>query len=232
MKRFIISAAIIVASMTPAKAQNIALWTFETSLPNGVTTAGVPFGPIAPEVGTGQAFTLHAASSTVSNPVGNGSAESFSSTAWAIGDYYQFSASTVGFSNIGFQWDHTSSNTGPRDFQLHYTTDGSAYTSFGPLSVILPNAAPNPVWNSTTSSPIYTYSADLSSIPALNNNPNAGFRIIQMTDVSANGGTVAATGTSRVDNVIIFPVPEPTTILAFSAGALVVGNWVRRRRSK
>src|SRR5205823_15131909 len=79
----------------------------------------------------GSSFTgLHASSLTVwSNPVGNGSAKSVSSDHWAVGDYYQFSFSTSGYSAISITWDQTGSNTGPRDFKVQYSTNGTTFTN-------------------------------------------------------------------------------------------------------
>src|SRR5262245_32024554 len=59
---------------------------------------------------------------------------------------------TTGFQNITIQWNQASSNTGPRDFQLAWSTDGTNFTNLGGQYMVLPNAAPNPVWNATTSS--------------------------------------------------------------------------------
>jgi hypothetical protein len=43
--------------------------------------------------------------------------------------------------------------------------------------------------------------------------------------------TLSQTGRNPVfGGVSLTPVPEPTTILGFAAGAMVVGNWIRRRR--
>src|SRR4051812_39869141 len=70
-KPLLASAALV--AFVPAQADTLAQWTFETSVP---TTAG----PLAPEVGSGSALAFHIGASTYSNPVGNGSNESFSST--------------------------------------------------------------------------------------------------------------------------------------------------------
>jgi hypothetical protein len=217
------------ASFAMPRAANAAIladWTFETSIP---ATAG----PFAPEVGSGAALGSHAGAAVYSSPAGNGSAHSFSSNTWAVGDYWQFSTSTTGFQNITIQWDQTSSSTGPRDFELDYSTDGTTFTPlFGSPTPyqVLPNAAPNPVWNSTTSSPIYTF-GPIAGPAALDNQANVFFRLIDKSTVSANGGTVAATGTDRIDNVIISgtEIPEPASLrLLAGAGALAA----RRRRSR
>ena len=137
LKAIVISALAVGFASANAQAATLATWTFETSVP---TTAG----PYAPEVGSGAARGSHVAGATAySNPVGNGSNESFSADNWQVGDYWQFSVSTTGFSNINLSWDQTSSNTGPRDFTLAYSTDGSNFTNL--LSyVVLANNAPNP----------------------------------------------------------------------------------------
>jgi hypothetical protein len=214
----------VLASGSAFAQTTLANWTFETSAP-------VTAGPFAPEVGSGTALGFHAGASTYSSPAGNGSPHSFSSNTWAIGDYYQFQVSTVGFSGIDVSWDQTSSNTGPKDFILKYSTDGMNYTSYGTYAV-LANASPNPAWNASTSSTLYSYSLDLSSITSLNNASSDYFRLVDASTVSANGGTVAAAGTDRVDNFAVTAIPEPSTyaLLAGVAGLAMV-LWRRNGRS-
>jgi hypothetical protein len=203
-------------------AGTIATWTFETTAP---TTAG----PLAPEVGAGSATGSHVGASTYSSPAGNGSAHSFSSNTWAVDDYYQFQVSTTGQSGIGFQFDQTSSGTGPRDFKVQYSTDGSTFTDVNTYSV-LANAAPNPVWNASTASPLYTTFVNLGTNSALDNQAAVYFRLVQTSAVSANGGTVATGGTDRVDNVsVVTNVPEPASLfLAFVAALSFAG--IRRTK--
>ncbi len=203
----------------------LAQWTFESSVP---TTAG----PFAPEVGSGSALGFHASPSVVySNPVGNGSAESFSSNFWSIGDYYQFQVSTVGYSGINLSWDQASSNTGPRDFKLSYSLDGSGFTDHDDY-MVLANASPNPVWNSSTASSTYNISYDLSSIFALNNQSTVYFRLVDISTFSANGGTVGTAGTNRIDNFTVTAVPEPETYAMFLAGLGLVGLLARHQTRK
>jgi hypothetical protein len=223
-------AACVCFALTSASAlaSNIAVWTFETSQP---TTAG----PFSPESGSGSALGFHSSGSTVySSPAGNGSAHSFSSNTWTVGDYYQFQVSTAGFSALTLSWDQTSSNTGPRDFQLGYSTDGVNFTNFGSIYSVLANASPNPVWNSTTSSSIYTFTDNLSGIAALNNQAAVLFRLVDASTVSANGSAVATAGTDRVDNFIVSgtlaAVPLPATAWLFGSGIVAMGAIARRRR--
>ena len=138
-----------------------------------------------------------------STPAGNGSAHSFSSTAWSVGDYYQFQVSTLGAPNVALNWDQTSSNTGPGNFILQYSTNGTTFTAFGSQYTVLANNTPNPLWSATTNHPEFNFTLDLSSITAINNQPNVYFRLVDNSTNSAAGGTVASGGTGRVDNFTV-----------------------------
>ncbi|MEQ1823268.1 MAG: PEP-CTERM sorting domain-containing protein [Fimbriimonadaceae bacterium] len=217
---FILGLAVIASA---SQAVTIANWTFETSAPAGA-------GPHNAEVGVGLASGSHSVGTAVySSPVGNGSARSFSSNTWSVGDYYQFQFSTAGLGSLVFGWDQASSNTGPRDFQLQYSNDGTSFTNFGSVYVVLANASPNPTWNSTVGSSLYSYSVNLSSVTALNNQANVWIRLTDASTVSANGGVVSVGGTDRVDNVLATAtaVPEPATMAALGLG---VAALLRRRK--
>ena len=217
----------------------IANWTFETSPPGGdgcvgggtpACPVGTDFTGVLADTGTGTALGHHATAATAwSNPVGNGSANSFSSNQWTVGDYYQFQVSTSALSNIGIQYEQMSSATGPRNFKLQYSTNGTTFTD-------LPGYSQASIsWSSV--SPIAppqldTYSYDFSSVPALNNQANVYFRITDNSTVSLNGGTVAVAGTDRLDNVGIYSnfninqppvVPPPTPPVALQANDVVLG---------
>jgi hypothetical protein len=208
-----------------ANAATIADWTFETTAP---TTAG----PLAAEIGSGTALGHHSGTSVYSSPVGNGSSHSFSSTAWSVGDYYQFQVSTAGLGNLSVSWDQTSSNTGPRDFLFEYSTDGSNFTELFDYSVPA-NTSPN-AWSSNPANyvAIATNTQDLSSITALNNAASVYFRLVDEDTTAANGLPVASGGTDRVDNFIVSanPVPLPAALWLLGSGLLGLGA-ARRRKS-
>jgi len=211
-----------------AHAQVIADWTFETSQPS---TAG----PFAPETGAGQASGSHASSAAVySTPAGNGSPHSFSSNNWSVGDYYQFVVSTAGEQDISLTFDQTSSNTGPRDFQVEYSTDGTDFTNFGSVYSVLADASPNTPWSSAgADQSVYTTADDLSSITALNGAANVYFRLVDTDTTSANAGAVGTGGTDRVDNVVVqgtAVVPEPASAALLAVVAL--GGLGRRSRRR
>jgi len=225
-----LSAIVASAVVSSASAQTtIAQWTFETSPPADLTDSATISGILA-DVGTGTASGVHASASTDwSTPTGNGSANALSANNWTVGDYFEFNLGTVGYSGIGVSFDQTSSGTGPQDFTLQYSTDGFTFTDFASY-VVLANASPNPTWNPTTGSSLYSYAFDLSAVPVLNNAANVSFRLIDVSTVSAGGGTVGATGTDRVDNFTVYAVPEPGGLAAVGGLMLLVcRNWLRRR---
>jgi hypothetical protein len=204
----------------------LANWTFEVSLP---TTAGPHTAEAGVFAATSQASAFHAGASTYGAVVGNGSARSFSSNNWQVGDYYQFTTSSTGYDSITFQWDHTSSGTGPRDFQLFVSNDGSNFTQIGATFAVLVNGAPNPAWSSGTYQAVFTFPAQ--SAPALaDNQASLTFRLVNSSTVSANGGTVASGGTSRVDNIVISGnlIPAPSSVALLGLAGLLAG---RRRRA-
>jgi len=211
-----------------AQASVIADWTFETSAP---ATAG----PFAPETGAGAATGFHASGSAVySSPAGDGSSHSFSSNYWSIGDYFQFQTSTLNLSGIALSWDQTSSNTGPQNFVLDYSTDGTNFTQFGSSYAVLANATPNTPWSSTGSVNLaYAFSNDLSGITGLNNQANVYFRLIDKNTIAANGGTVGTSGTDRVDNFTVTGtvsvVPVPGAAWLFGSALLATVGFKRRK---
>ena len=215
MKKFLVLAAAASVSVIPSFADTIATWTFETTS-TSITGSGTTLGGINADVGTGTASEVHAGTATWSSPAGNGSTHSFSATAWAANDYAQFQFSTTGFHGLSLSFDQTSSNTGPGHYNLSYSLDGGAnFTVVGPYSV-LANASPNPTWNATTPSPLFTLSYNLGS--AIDDTSTVLVRLTDADNVSANGGTVAATGTDRIDNFSVFttPVPEPSSVVRWA----------------
>lgn len=194
-------------------------WTFEINTPADLNDAML--GPtVNAEEGTGSFFGSHTSAVTDwSTPVGNGSSNAYSSNNWSLGDYYQFQTSTLGKNDIGVILDHTRSGTGPTNFQFQYSLNGTSFTDFS-----TPYSLDGTAWSSGGAVLGTTYSFDLRSIAALNNQANVYFR------VSASTLGSSLNGTSRIDNIGVYssfippiePPPEADPRLPV-AGDLVMG---------
>jgi hypothetical protein len=220
------SVAILVCLFSANFARAAALWTFETSLP---ATAGPFPAELGPDAATSNASGFHTGAAVYSNPAGNGSAHSFSANTWAVGDYYQFTTPRNGTASLPIAWDQTSSGTGPAHYALRVSNDGTNFVDVTGFSsyTVQANAAPNPVWNATTASSIYSFSTIMTGLTG----STVTVRMVDLDTVAASGGTVAVAGTDRIDNVNIGGVvPEPTTLAMAGIGLLgLVSIAVRRK---
>lgn len=237
-KNVLAAGLLFLGGLGAAQATVVAQWTFEASQPGSG-------GPFAAENGiyaaTSMASGSHAGAATYSSPGGARSEHSFSSTVWAVGDYYQFTTSTLGYSGVSVSFEAASSGTGPRDFQIAYSTDGTTFSVFTTYAVPV-NGSPNQPWSanmSAASAAVYAFTFDLSAITALDNQATVYFRLMDADSASANGGNVAAGGSSRVDDftisaspVLTAAVPEPATFIAgvVSGLPLVVQGFRHLRR--
>ncbi len=238
MKKIVsLSFVLAVLSLTAAKADVIADWTFQTSAStNNIIGAGLATGStqsgVLADIGTGTANAFHATAATAwSIPSGNGSSNSWSANNWNLGDYFQFSVSTTGFQNIIVSYDQTGSATGPGHFNFEYSTDGSTFTPVGSIY----NLVSTPSWNPNTASGAATesFSYDLSLITALNNLPVVYFRIVDQsatTGGAINAGNIGTAGTDRVDNFLVATVPEPASLALGLVGGFAYLLALYRKR--
>jgi hypothetical protein len=211
----------------------IAKWTFESlssSFPSYVPGAGVSttnfYAEQGAQAGVAAITGWHSGygTPTYSSPVGNGSLRSLSANGWTNypGDYWQIAVSTTGFTNISLVFDAVGSGTGPRDFKVMYSTDGSTFTQFATYTVVS-----SPSWTSGSTQVGETYTYDFSSITALANQSTVYFRLVDNSTNNIGGGSgggVATGGTSRIDNVAVSgSVPGAPSILAQPQG--VTNFW-------
>lgn len=228
---FFLAAATTALAIQSATADVLADWTFESSAPAGTPGAGVWFTNIAAEIGSGTASGLHAGNAAYSTPAGDGSTHAFSSALWAVGDFYQFSVGTLNFNNITLSFEQVSSGTGPASFGLQYSLDGNAFSSFAIYTV-----TNSPSWSPTTGPfASSSFSFDLSSVTALNNDSSVYFRLVDLNNAVDAAGTAAVgtAGTDRVDDFVvngIAVVPEPSTLALSALGGLAGFFALRRRR--
>lgn len=202
---------LLAATAPAALANELAIWNFNDSDLNVDHGSGTLFSNF------NVANVLFAAGTSNNARLGDSAGQSLSlqgGTGTANnGRHLTFNVSTLGFSNIVVSFATQGTSTGFNSNQFQYSLDGSTFVNFGP-----PYA------------PATTFGAvvfSLASIAALNNNPNAAFRII------FNGATTS-TGNNRIDNIVVEgsapeSVPEPTTAILLLSG--LSGLWgVRKRR--
>jgi hypothetical protein len=232
MKKALLTLAIVTVGTIAAHAQVLTDWTFEgTASSTALTATDFTYGPADSGAQTTGSLSTghHASTATVwSFPAGNGSVHSFSSNNWAVGDYWQFTLDTSTYSGLTLGWDQAGSGTGPRDFRLAYSSDGgTTFSDFTTYSVILSG------FSTGSTNTAAHHSFDLSSITALDNNPNVVFRLIDNSTSAINGtGAVQSGGTDRVDNFTVSTtvVPEPSVIGMVGLGATLLMGAIRYRR--
>ena len=231
---FIVALIFAGAGMVHA-AITLADWTFDTSAPYGY---GTIISGITAEGGVNAATSIasgfHSTSTSWTSPQGNcGTAHSLSADHWTVGDYFQFTTSTLGCDDIVVTFEQTSSSTGPSAFKLAYSTDGTTFIDITGDSYVVGTTS----WTSSGTLKATILDFDLSSITTVNNQGAVYFRLIDTSNLAAGGGYVASGGTSRVDDFEIgaTPVPEPAAWGFISALGLLgicgVRLWRQRHAS-
>jgi len=172
------------------------------------------------------------------NPTTNGgafSANNFGVYASNPDDYFTFGLSTAaGYTATVEQlvFSARSSNTGPRDLAVLASVDGADFQQIATFTQTNANVASRVL--------DFTPLTGVSSLV---------FRIVTTSNVAANGGTLANTGTFRVQNYTGAPaspfsingdvslaatpaVPEPATWAMMITGFGLVGGAMRRRSAR
>ncbi|MHB8778799.1 MAG: lamin tail domain-containing protein, partial [Anaerolineales bacterium] len=176
--------------------------------PGGIITQWTFLGNVTtPSTGSGT-FSNGGGVNPASTPFPTGNPDpSISFTSWNTPTldetaFVEFQVSTSGRSSIRLSFDFYRSNTGPTLLQIRYAADGVNFFDFGsPVSV-------------SSGGSWLSHVVDFSSVTALDNNPNASFRIY---GYSASGGT----GTLRFDNVTISEICPPVIALLINEVAWV-----------
>ena len=217
IKSSLFAAGLISMVVSSASADVIAGWSMPTAVAASTQGATYSYGEAnsgARASGSGLRGDHIGAATTWSSPSGNGSTYALSSNAWSVGDYYQISLNTIGYSGVSVAWEQTRSSTGPAGFEAVLSVDGgTTFSSLGSYTVNQVSwSATVPV---TTSSFGYLASAADNSIGI----------IIRFKVVTA--GTSTTTGTNRIDNIVVSGViPAPSAVALIGLAGLVS----RRRR--
>lgn len=157
---------------------------------------------------------------------GPGQANGWSSNAPLHSQGAQFNVPTVGFTGISISFDLYVTDRGPRDWQVQYTTDGSAWTNLGSSGSA--SVGGDRWYNSNA--------YDLSAVTAVDNNPAFGIRVVSTYGAGTtqyfaadNGPMSNTSGNWRFDMVTITAVPSPTAAALLSVAGLMASR--RRRRA-
>ena len=126
---------------------------------------------------------------------------------WAVAtyDYYYDPIVTTGYGCLKISSVQRSSATGPKNFTLEYSFDSwTWYTVPGASNIVLGNDYTKGVVNNV-------------SLPSACDNQPMVFIRWAMTDLTAvGGGNVAASGTSRIENIVVtgYAVPDPSGMIS------------------
>jgi hypothetical protein len=207
---------LFVAASQAALADELAVWNFNDS------NLTVDHGSGTLTTSINAANVLFAAGTTNNARQGDIAGQALSlqggSSTANNGRNITFNVSTLGFSDIVVSFATQGTSTGFNSNQFQYSLDGVSFIDFG--SPYIPATAFGSV-------PLIF---SLAAIAGLNDNPNAAFRIVF-------NGASSATGTNRLDNIVVegttLPtgeIPEPASVLLLASG--LGGLYKIRRRRK
>ena len=143
---------------------------------------------------------VHQSGALLTNSMGKTPGYSTTSLAvsggWEAGSqYWQLSFSTEGYESLTLSAKTRSSGTGPRDFQVQYSVDGTEFTSIEDSEY------------SITGTALSNYMRTISLPDEVNDTDTVYIRFVVTSTVSEGGGTVAGTGVSNINNVIVRGTP-------------------------
>ncbi|MEI8047536.1 MAG: lamin tail domain-containing protein [Bacteroidota bacterium] len=162
-------------------------WNFEDQ--NTIVDGGI--------LASGQIITTNSTGS-VAYSTGTGGAGSFaiSNNGWDNGantKYWHIGVNIQGYTNITLSSKQTSSNTGPKNFKAQYCVDGGTNWIDVPSATITITAA-------------NAFNGVLTDFPlpaTCSNQVDLQLRWIMTSNTATNGTTVASTGTSRIDDILV-----------------------------
>jgi hypothetical protein len=201
MKRKLVSLIMLGFSVTSFGQSFIAKWDFNSTVNDAATATGVN----TPSLGSGIFNTVGGVTNTYStgnpNDLNTTDNSGFQTTGYpALGlnpktGGVQFDLSTVGFNKVQLEFYQRLSNTAANTWVLQYTLDKTGVSTGG--LVVWTDATtytftPAPLGTGDT---WYLRTFDFSAIGGLNNNANAGFRVVSDFDPVA-GNYLAARSTS------------------------------------
>lgn len=232
-KGLLLLLSIVFFSVLTQAQTTVVFWDFNSNPGDANSGTGIT----TPAIGTGTVSLIGGVTSPSFNAGSPNDPNTADNAGWQTTSYptisaspktagIQIAVSTVGYSNIVLDFDQRLSNTAANTWVLQYTSD---------ISI------PTPIWTdaqtftftpapSGTGDTWYSRSYDFSAITALNNNPNAGFRVVSdfgnATQYLAarSTSTYSGTGTSRFDLIKVSSLPSviPYTLAFVAADQTVM----------
>lgn len=201
MKKSVLIIAAIMAILSCAYAQvNLATWDFQDATKRSAITSYSLFNSNPYTADSGIAAnngiaTIKASVSTSSVLEWGGTTNYLPSlTYWDSGNgtkYWYVQLTTTGYQTITLSSKQRSSDTGPRDFKVQYSTNGSSWTDAGHSITVANNLTTGVLSNVSLPS-------------ACNNQSTLYLRWIMTSNTRVSGtGSVVGTGTSRIDDIVI-----------------------------
>src|SRR2546426_3722553 len=170
-----------VTPISPACADLITQWTFDSVPPDSSTSTGTN----RPSFGNGTTSLIGGVTAKWAAGSTNDPASSTDDSAWNTSHYpgqgignktagVQFNVSTLGYSNIVIRWDQRVSDTASKYYRLQYSADGTTFTDFtSPVTLLSSGGTFEPETNS------------LAAILGVNNNANFAFRVVSEFESTA-----------------------------------------------
>lgn len=214
----LVGIALLVSTTSWGQA-TIAQWNF-----NGPSATEVAGGVTSPLVSVGAGTTQLVGGTTATFASGNTTAGTLETETTSPPNYgwnstgypaagtgnktagVQFNVSTVGQAGIIFKFEQRHSNTSSNTYVAQYTTDRTAGS---PIWVDVQTFTFTPAATGTGDTWYNARTADVSSVTALDNNPNVAFRVVSSFDpivgdyVASRSTSTYGGGTSRFDMVTI-----------------------------
>ena len=132
----------------------------------------------------------------------------------AADSFWQISFSTAGYQSLTLSSKQQSSDTGPRDFKVQWSLNGSVWSDVPSTSII--------VANNFTSGKLVNV-----SLPAGTENQNTLYlRWIRTSNIRVTGGTelVTAAGTNRIDDIIVRGEPLSSNTITYDSNGATGGS--------
>lgn len=174
-----------IVGSTPV-AVDVVGWNFPNATDNNVADEGIA-------VNLSKTITTNATGVVTYSSVASSTTSAASVSGWdgTINTrYWQVSFETTNVSNLTLSSAQRSSNTGPSDFKIQYSLNGSTWTDIGTTVTVANNWTTGVLTN--VALPV-----------ACENQSIVYLRWLVTSTVSVNNGTVAGTGTSAIDDILI-----------------------------